>query len=492
MKKNFFTMVKSIICFFIFFFSTQNLIAQVGIGTTSPNVSSMLDVSSTSKGMLTPRMTTVQRNAITTPADGLIVYDTTLKFFYHYNSATSSWIRINSEVNGRLNFKRIKSTDVLATVLASELTLGGGSKYMLDPSTYYEINGTIIVDFPIELNNAYLVGLDANEDKLIRAGNLFIGGTGGTVKNISITVTGGNVFTLSGNATQTLLLRDSIVSGCSNVGTVSGFGLVFFSVVQYTANTTGITYSGIGRLLLNNTAWFGNNTGTFEKFTGNFTLIQKQGGFCEVNGTAIGVDVSGNPTISGDAVMEAVVFTGTLTSGMYVNPYTTGTYSGYNFNNNWNVRCPGIPSESDSAATGNFGADYNVGFGYGINITNNTTKHKIAALSTTSNIFRFSSDGASTLTYLGKKKRIFQITGSISFQVPAAGTYIVYIAKNGSSGTIDNFKIYGKGAAASDIVVLPLNAVAELAVNDYIEVYIQRYSGSNGSVVIPNMTLTIK
>ena len=262
MKKNFFIMVKSIVCFFIFFFSTQNLIAQVGIGTTSPNVSSMLDVSSTTKGMLTPRMTTVQRNAITTPADGLIVYDTTLKFFYHYNSATSSWIRINSEVNGRLNFKRIKSTDVLATVLASELTLGGGSKYMLDPSTYYEINGTIIVDFPIELNNAYLVGLDANEDKLIRAGNLFIGGTGGTVKNISITVTGGNVFTLSGNATQTLLLRDSIVSGCSNVGTVSGFGLVFFSVVQYTANTTGITYSGIGRLLLNNTAWFGNNTGT--------------------------------------------------------------------------------------------------------------------------------------------------------------------------------------------------------------------------------------
>ncbi len=475
-----------------FFMVLTQIRAQVGIGTTSPDISSMLDVSSTSKGFLTPRMTTLQRNSIATPTDGLLVYDTTLKSFYHYNTSTSSWVKINSEVNGRLNFKRIKSTDVLSTVLASELAAGAGSKYVLDSSTYYEINGTINVNFPIELNSAYLVGLDANEDKLVRTGNLFIGGTGGTVKNISITVTGGAVFSLSGTATQTLLLRDSIVSGCSDVGTVSGFGLVFFSVVQYTANTTGITYSGINRLLLNNTAWFGNNTGTFEKFTGNFTLIQKQGGFCEVNGTAIGIDVSGNPAILGDAVMESVVFTGTLSTGLYVKPYTTGTYSGYNFNNNWNIRCPGIPSESDSAATGNFGADYPVGSGLGIYINNNTTKYKIATVSTSSNLFRFSSDGFSKLTYLGKKKRIFQITGSISFQVPASGVYIVYIAKNGSSGTIDNFKIYGKGAAANDIVVVPLNAVTELSANDYIEVYIQRYSGSNGDVVVPNMTLTIK
>jgi len=479
------------ICIF-FLVNMMSLNAQVGIGTTSPNVSSMLDVSSTTKGMLTPRMTSVQRNAITTPADGLIVYDTTLKSFYHYNSTTSSWVKINSDVNGRLNFKRIKSTDVLSSVLAAELAVGGGSKYVLDSSTYYEINGTITVNFPIDLNNAYVVGLDANEDKLVRTGNLFDGGNGGTVKNLSITVTGGAVFALSGGPTQSLVFRDSIVTGCSNVGTISGFGLVFFSVIQYTSNTGGITYSGISRLLLSNTAWFGNNTGTFEKFVGNFTLIQKQGGFCEVTGTSIGIDVSGNPSILGDAVMDSVVFTGIVTTGMYVKPYTTGTYTGYSFNSSWDVRCPGIPNESDTVATGNFGADYNVGSGYGININNSTTKYKIAATSTSSNIFRFSSDGESKLIYLGKKKRIFQITGSISFQVPASGTYIVYIAKNGSSGTIDNFKIYGKGAATNDIVVVPLNAVTELATNDYIEVYIQRYSGSNGSVVVPNMTLTLK
>lgn len=90
--------------------------AQVGIGTTTPDASSLLELSSTSKGLLTPRMTTDQRNAIVSPADGLVVYDTTLKLIYYYVSSTSSWSPIASGVTGRLNFKRIKSTDVLATV----------------------------------------------------------------------------------------------------------------------------------------------------------------------------------------------------------------------------------------------------------------------------------------------------------------------------------------------------------------------------------------
>lgn len=161
--------------------------SQVGIGTATPDASSILDINSTTKGLLTPRVTTTERNAIETPADGLVVYDTTLKSFYHYNITTISWIRINSDVTGRLKFKRIKSTDVLATVLATEKTAGGGTKYLLDTGTYYEINGTIIVDLPIDLNNAYVVGLNANEDVLVKtSGNLFDGTRGGTIKNITI------------------------------------------------------------------------------------------------------------------------------------------------------------------------------------------------------------------------------------------------------------------------------------------------------------------
>jgi hypothetical protein len=48
--------------------------AQTGIGTTTPNASAQLDVSSTSKGFLPPRMTQTQRDLIT-PVEGLIVYN---------------------------------------------------------------------------------------------------------------------------------------------------------------------------------------------------------------------------------------------------------------------------------------------------------------------------------------------------------------------------------------------------------------------------------
>lgn len=49
----------------------------LAIGTTSPNASAALDVTSTTQGILFPRMTTTQRNAIATPADGLVIYNTT-------------------------------------------------------------------------------------------------------------------------------------------------------------------------------------------------------------------------------------------------------------------------------------------------------------------------------------------------------------------------------------------------------------------------------
>jgi hypothetical protein len=69
--------------------SNQN----IGIGTTSPNASALLDVSSTTKGFLPPRMTTTQKNAISSPAAGLVVYDTTLSKLCVY---TTAWQTITS------------------------------------------------------------------------------------------------------------------------------------------------------------------------------------------------------------------------------------------------------------------------------------------------------------------------------------------------------------------------------------------------------------
>ncbi|MCZ7593714.1 MAG: hypothetical protein M5U16_01460 [Hyphomicrobium sp.] len=61
----------------------------VGIGTATPAVSALLDVSSTTKGFLPPRMTEAQRDAIASPATGLVVYNTTANALNYWDG--DSW-----------------------------------------------------------------------------------------------------------------------------------------------------------------------------------------------------------------------------------------------------------------------------------------------------------------------------------------------------------------------------------------------------------------
>jgi hypothetical protein len=70
-------------------FTVTNL-GQVGIGTSTPAASAILDVTSTTQGVLFPRMTTTQKLAIGSPAAGLQVYDTTLNQMSYFNG--SSWV----------------------------------------------------------------------------------------------------------------------------------------------------------------------------------------------------------------------------------------------------------------------------------------------------------------------------------------------------------------------------------------------------------------
>ena len=64
------------------------------IGTTTENNSALLNLTSTSSGFLPPRMTTTQKNAIGTPAAGLMVFDTTLAKLCVYNG--TAWETITS------------------------------------------------------------------------------------------------------------------------------------------------------------------------------------------------------------------------------------------------------------------------------------------------------------------------------------------------------------------------------------------------------------
>ena len=95
---------------------------QLGIGTNTPSKSAILDLNSNSKGLLTPRMSTIQRNAIVTPPIGLIIYNTDDFSFNTYNGTTLGWQDFTAR------YKTITSnsntiTASLSDVVASEMTI---------------------------------------------------------------------------------------------------------------------------------------------------------------------------------------------------------------------------------------------------------------------------------------------------------------------------------------------------------------------------------
>ena len=87
MKKNLF--------FILLFGASSSFFAQQNVSISDvpaiPNPTSVLDVSSTTKGMLMPRMTTAQRNGIVGPANGLLVYDTDVNCVMYYSTTLTSW-----------------------------------------------------------------------------------------------------------------------------------------------------------------------------------------------------------------------------------------------------------------------------------------------------------------------------------------------------------------------------------------------------------------
>ena len=73
------------------------LAQSVGIGTSTPDPSARLDVWDNQRGILIPRLTTAERNAITTPARSLLIYNTDCDEYQYYIPGTG-WVSILTNV----------------------------------------------------------------------------------------------------------------------------------------------------------------------------------------------------------------------------------------------------------------------------------------------------------------------------------------------------------------------------------------------------------
>ena len=130
--------MKSILkCFIVqlFLLPLGSIYAQVGIGTTTPNLSSALDISSTSQGLLMPRLTNTQRDLIASPAAGLIIYNTTSNDG-ELNIGTPlvpNWIGIKNQENPMM-YSVTEGADVSTESTVNLLVTG--MKVSCAPGTY--------------------------------------------------------------------------------------------------------------------------------------------------------------------------------------------------------------------------------------------------------------------------------------------------------------------------------------------------------------------
>lgn len=116
-----------------------------GIGTTAPNVSSILEIKSTTKGVLVPRMTKTQRDAIATPATGLLIYQTNSQPGFYYYSGTA-WTALGAAPGANKNLSNLAATSVnMSVVPGADNSIDLGSKTKRWNETY---SGYVIANNP--------------------------------------------------------------------------------------------------------------------------------------------------------------------------------------------------------------------------------------------------------------------------------------------------------------------------------------------------------
>ena len=250
--------------------------AQVGIGTTTPNSSAVLDLSSTSKGLLIPRMTSSQRTSISSPATGLIVFDTDSGYVFYYNSSWKGLKIISQASYSGTNGVSISGSSVkLGGNLSSATTIGTSSS-----------------------NTLKLTGVQsgASTDSLVVMNN-------GVVKKIN-PYTGSNGVTISSNGVK----LGGNLSSATTIGTSSGNTLKLTGVqAGSTSDSIMVLSGGVVKKVAQSSVssqWTTSSTAIYNNNSGNVGI-----------GTSSPISkLHVDPAGSGNIILGTDIYTGGYTS----------------------------------------------------------------------------------------------------------------------------------------------------------------------------------
>ncbi|MEO7264918.1 MAG: hypothetical protein ABIW38_08400 [Ferruginibacter sp.] len=299
---------------------TPQLFSQIGIGTATPDVSALLDVSSTTKGLLPPRMNSSQRDAIVNASPGLIIYNTTTNSLEIFGNNTWNGLQVSQK-----NIKKLiggSNTEVIKKMLPAP---DGG--YILVGYSNSNNTGTF-TGFPNSgTNDGWILKLDAKGNiqwqKLLGGSGTFdefldiqstsdggyiIAGTSNSVSLFGMTNNGASdgwilKIDSNGNTTWQKLLGGNANDVFNSIAVLAdgSFVIAGYSYSSNTGTVTGLTNNGAADGWLIKL----NSTGDlqWQKFYGgdvtdvfNFLLATTDGGFILCGSSS---STSGSGTFTG-------------------------------------------------------------------------------------------------------------------------------------------------------------------------------------------------
>lgn len=374
--------MKRILLQLLFLISTFGF-AQVGVNTTTPDPSSMLDISATNKGVLVPRVslpnvTTTQLDGINTAATGLLIWNTNAATtggngvgFYFFNG--TQWMPITQTATSDHDIYEVGSTNPPNSITDNKFTEGS-----LAIGSNTAATGVLDVDnttktTSVDVNNTYVINPIGIDVSLTSANSAKTGvkttfnGASATGNNTFIS----NIDNTTGNNNRTGILQEFNGTSSSIATTIRGVKNDFKSTASYYAVIYGFENS------------FADNTNSFKYgLTNNFLnggTSQSTGVLNNFNGTGTGIAYgvyNSSNNYNGLLYGMQNVFSGTGNNdhfGMFNYFDGTGTGSKYGIYNNFPITTGGTHYGiySNVLKSGSFAGYFLGNVSIGTNVLNN-------------------------------------------------------------------------------------------------------------------------